>query len=66
MPHSRVADSTIKGFVYQFNKTILEILDQQQKLSMLRELLKMLIYIRLIIPLEQFNANIMNHQRHSV
>lgn len=27
MPHSRVADSTIKGFVYQFNKTILEILD---------------------------------------
>lgn len=27
MPHSRVADSTIKGFIYQFNKTILEILD---------------------------------------
>ena len=27
MPSSRVADSTIKGFIYQFNKTILEILD---------------------------------------
>ncbi|MDQ9022297.1 hypothetical protein RFI02_14410 [Acinetobacter sichuanensis] len=27
MSHSRVADSTIKGFIYQFNKTILEILD---------------------------------------
>ena len=27
MPNSRVADSTIKGFIYQFNKTILEILD---------------------------------------
>lgn len=27
MPHSRIADSTIKGFIYQFNKTILEILD---------------------------------------
>ena len=27
MPHSRVADSTIKGFIYQFNKTILEIID---------------------------------------
>lgn len=26
MPNSRVADSTIKGFIYQFNKTILEIL----------------------------------------
>ena len=25
MPHSRVADSTIKGFIYQYNKTILEI-----------------------------------------
>lgn len=27
MPNSRVADSTIKGFIYQFNKTISEILD---------------------------------------
>lgn len=27
MPHSRVADSTIKGFIYQFNKTILEVLN---------------------------------------
>ena len=27
MPHSRVADSTIKGFIYQYNKTILEILN---------------------------------------
>lgn len=26
MPHTRVADSTIKGFIYQFNKTILELL----------------------------------------
>lgn len=27
MPNSRVADSTIKGFLYQFNKTMLEILN---------------------------------------
>lgn len=27
MPNSRVADSTIKGFIYQFNKTILEVLN---------------------------------------
>ena len=27
MPHSRVADSTLKGFLYQFNKTMLEILE---------------------------------------